>query len=123
MLKTIFFVGFGGAVGSVFRYLLSGFISKIYLSNFPLATYVVNIVGCFLIGILMGIFAKYNLQNSDLKWLLITGFCGGFTTFSAFGYENFNLFQTHNYFLSLIYICLSVFFGIFAVGLGLFLSK
>ena len=123
MLKTIFFVGLGGAVGSISRYLLSGFISKIYLSNFPIATYVVNIVGCFLIGILMGIFAKYNLQDSDLKWLLITGFCGGFTTFSTFGYENFNLFQTHNYFLSIIYISLSVFFGIFAVGLGLFLSK
>jgi len=123
MLKTILYIAIGGAMGSVLRYLTSVLVSKYWANHFPLATFITNVLGCFLIGILIGILEKNNLANSNLKWFLITGFCGGYTTFSTFGFENYTLFQNNNSLLAFGYIALSVFFGIFAVWLGLFVSK
>lgn len=123
MLKTILYIAFGGAIGSIFRYLTSLFVAKFWQNHFPLATFLTNVVGCFLIGIFIGYLDKNNLTDSNLKWFLITGFCGGFTTFSTFGLENFNLFQSNNSFLAFAYIASSIIAGLFAVWLGLFLSK
>ncbi|MBC7642482.1 MAG: fluoride efflux transporter CrcB [Flavobacterium sp.] len=123
MTKTIIFIAIGGAIGSVLRYLTSALINKYWSNNFPLATFLTNVLGCLLIGTFIGILEKNNLTDSDLKWILITGFCGGFTTFSTFGYENINLFQNQNALLSLLYIGLSIFLGITAVWLGLFITK
>ncbi|MFT6748410.1 MAG: CrcB protein [Flavobacterium sp.] len=123
MFKTIIYVAIGGAIGSVLRLLISIIINK-YLSNsFPFATLLVNVLGCFLIGILVGIFDKNNVIDTSLKYLLITGFCGGFTTFSAFGLENVSLFQNQNPFYALLYIGLSVVLGLAAVWFGLFITK
>lgn len=123
MLKTILYIALGGAIGSVLRYLTSVFVNKYWANQFPLATLLTNVLGCFIIGFLIGILEKNNLANSNLKWFLITGFCGGYTTFSTFGYENYSLFQSNNSFLTFGYIALSILLGIFAVWLGLFLSK
>jgi fluoride exporter len=123
MLKTLFFIAIGGAIGSVLRYLISIFVTKYWSNHFPLATFLTNVLGCFLIGFLIGFLDKNNMSNSNLKWFLITGFCGGFTTFSTFGSENFNLFQTQNTAIALLYIGTTIFFGITAVWLGLLLSK
>ena len=123
MLKTILYIAFGGALGSVLRFLTSLFVAKFWSNHFPLATFLTNVVGCFLIGIFIGYLDKNNLTDSNLKWFLITGFCGGFTTFSTFGLENFNLFQSNNSFLAFAYIASSIIAGLFAVWLGLFLSK
>jgi CrcB protein len=123
MLKTILYIALGGAIGSVLRYLTSVFVNKYWANQFPLATLLTNILGCLIIGFLIGILEKNNLANSNLKWFLITGFCGGYTTFSTFGYENYSLFQSNNSFLAFGYIALSILLGIFAVWLGLFLSK
>ena len=123
MLKTILYIAFGGAIGSVLRFLTSLFVAKFWQNHFPLATFLTNVVGCFLIGIFIGYLDKNNLTDSNLKWFLITGFCGGFTTFSTFGLENFNLFQSNNSFLAFAYIASSIIAGLFAVWLGLFLSK
>jgi fluoride exporter len=123
MIKTLFFIAIGGAIGSVLRYLTSLLVSKYWSSQFPLATFIANVFGCFLIGLLIGFLEKNNIANSNLKWFLITGFCGGYTTFSAFGYENYSLFQNNNSLLAFTYIGLSIIVGLFAIWLGLFLSK
>jgi CrcB protein len=123
MFKTIIYVAIGGAIGSVLRYLITLVINKQFLHPIPIATLFINIVGCFLIGLLVGILDKNNEIDNSLKYLLITGFCGGFTTFSAFGLENYSLFQSQNPFYALLYIGLSVVLGLAAVWFGLFITK
>lgn len=123
MLKTIIYIAIGGAIGSVLRYLTSILVTKYWSNQFPLATLITNVLGCFIIGVLIAILEKNNLGNSNLKWLLVTGFCGGYTTFSTFGYENYSLLQSNNSILAFGYIALSVLLGIFAVWFGIFVSK
>lgn len=123
MLKTILYIAIGGAVGSTLRFLTTLLVSKYWSDNFPLATFIVNIIGCFCIGLFVGYLTKNQLEDSNLKWFLVTGVCGGFTTFSAFGMENYNLFQNNNSLLAFGYIALSIIIGLFAVWFGLFVSK
>lgn len=113
----------GGAIGSVLRYLTSAVSQKYIASIFPWATLITNIIGCFLIGILMGWLVKNQLADSNLKWLLVTGFCGGYTTFSAFGYENISLLQNGHSTLAFAYIAASVIVGLLAVWAGLLLVQ
>ena len=123
MFKTIIYVAIGGAIGSVLRYLITLLINKQCSHPIPIATLFINILGCFLIGVLVGTFDKNNVLDSSLKYLLITGFCGGFTTFSTFGLENVSLFQSQNPLYALWYIGLSVVLGLAAVWFGLFITK
>lgn len=123
MIRTLVLIALGGGIGSIFRYLTSVMVQKYYASIFPLATLITNVLGCFLIGLIVGLLEKNQLTNSDLKWFLITGFCGGYTTFSAFGYENISLMQSNNSGLAFVYIGVSIITGLFAVWIGLFLTK
>lgn len=122
MWKEILLVGLGGGAGSILRYLTSLVFKKISTSDFPWATLIVNITGCLLIGILIGFFGKH-LLNPNLKLLFVTGFCGGYTTFSAFALENLNLWQTNQHYILAAYILASIVGGLAAVWLGFSISK
>jgi CrcB protein len=124
MIKQIILVGVGGGVGSIFRYLTSLLVNKYFHPvHFPLATFVVNIAGCFLIGLLIGLSVRYELFDKELNLLLVTGFCGGYTTFSAFSLENLRLLETQNYYLFFAYVIGSILVGLLAVWLGFLLTK
>ncbi len=123
MFKAILLVSIGGAVGSSMRYLTSVFMQKWDSQLYPWGTFLANMLGCLLIGILMGYFAKLHLNNNDYKLLLVTGFCGGYTTFSAFALENYTLWQQGNMTTALIYTGLSLVGGLLAVFSGFALTK
>lgn len=123
MFKQLIMVGIGGGVGSIFRFLVSTITSKYVHGTFPLATFIVNLSGCFLIGLLVGLLGQHSQANMHLKLLLVTGFCGGFTTFSAFANENLQLIQQSQSILALVYTIASVVLGILFVWLGMWITK
>ena len=123
MIRAVLLIAAGGAAGSVMRYLTSAMTARFFHGQFPMATFIANAVGCLLIGLLMGYVIKNNLEHSDLKWLLVTGFCGGYTTFSAFAFENVSLFQSQQYATAFLYIITSVVVGLAAVWVGLLLTR
>ena len=91
--------------------------------SFPLGTLLVNILGCFAIGLFYGLFERGNLMNPNLKMFLTVGFCGGFTTFSTFMNENFQLIKDDNFFYLSLYVGLSLFVGFIMLYLGYSLVK
>ncbi len=122
-MKTIIYIALGGGLGSVLRYLTSVVMNKYVQSNFPYATFVTNIIGCLLIGIFFGYLEKQNAISQDLKFFLITGLCGGYTTFSTFSHENVQLLQTNQILTGFLYIGFSVFIGLIATWFGLTIAK
>lgn len=122
MIKSILLVAIGGGLGSVFRFLANIVVAKNMPGKLHYATFTVNIIGCFLIGFLIGYLSKQS-ESENLKLLLLTGFCGGFTTFSTFGLENYSLLQSGNIVTSLLYTTISIIIGILFVGIGIYLAK
>lgn len=118
-MKQVLFVGLGGAAGSMLRYLTSVVTLKYYSASFPLATLVVNVVGCFLAGLIFGSITQETADAQNLKVLLLTGFCGGFTTFSAFALENVRLINSGNLSTAIVYTVVSLVAGLLAAWLGL----
>ena len=115
---NILWVAIGGCIGSVLRYLCQRWVNESYQHSFPLATFLINIVGCLLIGMLYALGEKGNILTSPTRLLLITGFCGGFTTFSTFAFENMNFLRTGDNLCFILYSVGSVLLGILAVYLG-----
>jgi CrcB protein len=122
-LKNILLVLAGSAAGGSVRYITSLMIQSKNTTLFPLGTFLINLIGCFIIGMIYAIASRNVATGSDIKLLLATGFCGGFTTFSAFAFENLELFKSGQYLTALLYIILSVVLGILAVILGAYLIK
>lgn len=123
MLRTIIMVGAGGFIGSVLRYLINVVIEKQMGSTFPLGTLIANVLGCFVIGIVFAFAEKGNLMSAEWRLFFAVGFCGGFTTFSAFAYNNLNLLKDNSLYYLLLNIGGSLFLGILAVYLGIILVR
>lgn len=116
-------MGFGGLIGSVLRYLVAIFVSTQLSSGFPFATFVVNVIGCLLIGVIFALSEKGNVIAPEWRIFLTTGFCGGFTTFSSFSYESIRLLQDGQFFYLMFNVVLSVLVGFAATYLGIILVK
>ncbi|MGN0221895.1 MAG: fluoride efflux transporter CrcB [Prevotella sp.] len=117
MLNNILWVACGGALGSVCRYLLSG----MNTASIPSGTFLVNICGSLAIGLLVG-WVNRGILSPEMKMLLITGFCGGFTTFSTFANESFGMMKAGEVLIAALYVASSTSLGILAVWLGIILS-
>lgn len=123
MFKAFLIVGLGSFFGGGSRYLTQQFLTKITSIPFPLGTLTVNILGSLIIGIIFGLSAKTNLISNELKLLLATGFCGGFTTFSSFSLETFTLFADGEYMYAFTYIGTTIFIGFAATYIGVQLIR
>ena len=113
-MKPLLIIGFGGGLGSICRYLMTVYISKYITIAFPTGTFIVNITGCFIIGLLYGITNKYAWMSLEWRLFLITGICGGYTTFSTFSYDSISLIRQGNYLYFLLHVAFSVILGLLA---------
>ncbi len=121
-MKQVLLVFLGGGLGSILRYLISKPLNTL-VGNFYLGTLTVNIIGCLLIGFIIGLSAKNNLLSYDSTLFLATGISGGFTTFSALALEKHTLIKADEFLSLLLYAGSSILLGILAVALGLWLSR
>ena len=123
MLKHILLIGFGGFAGSVARYFVSRLNTSVEWLSIPIGTLVVNIIGSFLIGFLVGVSEKSPILTLELRMFLMVGLCGGFTTFSSFTGENLMLMRNGQFLPLFLYTGLSILLGFTAVYLGYILTK
>ena len=123
MLRTILIVGTGGFIGSVMRFLVQVFIERGMASTFPWGTFIANIAGSFIIGIVFALAEKGNLMSAEWRIFLAVGICGGFTTFSSFAYNNLMLLKENAFGQLFWNVGGSLFFSILAVYLGIILVR
>ncbi len=120
---NILLVALGAGIGGGFRYWVSDLSYKIFPIYFPYGTLVVNVLGSFLLGILIFGFGEKDLMNPSLKLLLGVGFCGGFTTFSTFSFETINLLRDTQFYLAGMNIILNLFLGLLGIYLAYIITR
>jgi fluoride exporter len=121
-MKIILLIGIGSFIGGISRYLLSLFIQNKFLSTFPFGTLSVNIIGCLFIGIIFGLSERGNF-TAEWRLFLVTGFLGGFTTFSSFSNETVGMLRDGQMWAAFTYIASSVVIGLLATFVGISLIK
>jgi len=121
-MKLILAIGIGSFIGGISRYLLSQFIQNKFLSTFPFGTLGINILGCFLIGLVFGMSERGSF-TMEWRLFLATGILGGFTTFSAFSNETVGMLRDGQYWYASVYVASSVIIGLFATFIGISLTK
>lgn len=121
-MRTILTIGFGSFIGGMIRYMLSLFIQSKTVSEFPVGTLLVNIIGCFLIGVVYS-FAEQGKMAVEWRLFIATGILGGFTTFSAFSMESFMMLRNGYYGMMTVYVFLSLVIGICATIGGFLLVR
>ena len=119
----ILLVGLGGALGAISRYLVGNIIGKTLGTALPYGTFLINIVGCFGMGLLMTFIVDRQLLPPMARLVLCVGFLGGFTTFSSFGYETLALLHNGRLLAALGYSCGSVMLGVLAAALGAYIAR
>ena len=118
-MSNLLWIGLGGFLGSILRYLFSGFVQGAFRSaDFPYGTVAVNLTGCLLIGFLSHLAESHGAFAGETRAFLFVGLLGGFTTFSTFGNETMNLFRTGESPLAFLNLALHMVFGLGAVWLG-----
>jgi len=122
-MRSLLFIGIGGGLGSIFRYLVQIFVGRHVPIVFPLGTFLVNCSGCFLIGLFYSLATKYTGFNPEWRLFLITGICGGYTTFSTFSYDGLILLKQGANLSFLLYVIGSVVLGLLATFAGAALIK
>ncbi len=123
MYRSLLLVAIGSCIGGVSRFLCQQFVQKHFPSSIPLGTLSVNIIGCFIIGVIYGLANKNDILSPELRMFIATGFCGGYTTFSSFAYENISLIQEGEFYYTGLYILLSLIIGFAAVYAGILVTK
>jgi fluoride exporter len=121
-MKILLAIGAGSFIGGVLRYLLTLFVQSRATIAFPFGTLAVNLIGCFLMGLLFALLSKSAL-GAEWRLFLVTGILGGFTTFSAFSLESVHMLQTAQYGQAMLYILASVLLGLLATFAGIGLAK
>ena len=121
-MKQVLLIFLGGGMGSVLRYLISAYFNSSE-NQWYLGTFLVNTIGCLLLGLIIGLSLKNSWISSETGLLLGAGFCGGFTTFSTFSVEMHALLRVGNYAMFLGYLALSILVGLACVMLGLWISR
>ncbi len=121
-MKQLLLVFLGGGLGSCLRFLISKSFNS-YFPHFYLGTFLVNVIGCLIIGLVLGLSFKSNYLTQSQTLLLSTGFCGGFTTFSAFAFEKHTLLKAGELFHFSLYTLSSIAVGLIAVALGLWIAR
>lgn len=122
-MKDLLIVGIGGGLGSIARLLAQRGVQRMIDLSFPLGTFLINISGSLLIGIIYALSERGNFLTPEIRLFLAVGFCGGFTTFSTFSYDNYNMISEKLWQYLLINVGGSIFFGILAVYLGVVLVR
>lgn len=123
MWVNVLWVMLGSAAGGGCRYVLTKMITENSSGCFPWGTFAVNMAGCLLIGILFGLIGRGITVSPALRALLITGFCGGFTTFSTFAHENYLLFEDSRFWILFLYAVASFAIGLLLAYAGHWLTR
>ena len=123
MIKSLLIVGTGSFIGGAMRYWLSTLMKSVCGQGFPWGTLMVNLLGCFLFGMLFAVFGKSSATDNTLYLLLTTGVCGGFTTFSTFANESVQMLQQGNTWGFVGYVATSVVAGLALIALGYGVAK
>ena len=121
-MKELIYVFIGGGLGSLVRFLLGKWVNAFHNSHFPFGTFAVNIIACFTLGFIIGLADHKHILSPTTRLFWAVGFCGGFSTFSAFSSETLALFQQGQNSTMLLYILLSVVLCVFATFAGLFIT-
>jgi fluoride exporter len=122
-MQKLIYVGIGGFIGSCLRYVISINSPKLFGTQLPYGTLIVNVIGGILIGFILETSLRTNLISPDLKLFLTTGIMGGLTTFSTFSYETISLFSDGNYMLGTLNTFLNLFLSLLGVVLGKLVSN